>query len=324
MLVAPDDLSAETVLETVRAHWDDAAHACAHVPKGAGAHHWAVSGKHRPRWFVTADDLDTPTREDELRATYDSARTLVEDGLPSALATVPTAGGETGVLVGARLLTVTPYLEGESGPGEFADDDQRALVARAVGALHAAEAPPTLLDWVPGPPQRDDLLDLLGRLDEPWESGPYGDLVREALRAEAPLLRDLLARFDTLAAAAVARRGTWVPTHGEPHTANVRWTAAGPLLLDWESLRRAPRERDLRVVLWGADGAEPLSAYCAVTGLDPDAIDGDLVELFELEWWLWETASYAVRFHAEHEGDADDARFARSFLDEVVPAVRAV
>lgn len=251
-------------------------------------------------------------------------RALVEDGLPSALATVPTTSGATGVRVGTRLLTVTPYLEGESGTGEFAGDDQRALVARAVGALHASGAPPTLLDWVPGPPQRADLLDLLDRLDEPWDGGPYGDPVREALRAEAPLLRDLLARFDTLAAAAVARRDTWVPTHGEPHTANVRWTAAGPLLLDWESLRLSPRERDLRVVLWGADGAEPLSAYCAVTGLDPDAIDGDLVELFELEWWLWETASYAVRFHAPHEGDADDARFARAFLDEVVPAVRTV
>jgi spectinomycin phosphotransferase len=113
----------------------------------------------------------------------------------------------------------------------------------------------------------------------------------------------------------------WVVTHGEPHTANVLWLPGGPVLVDWESLRIAPRERDLRTVLREAEGAEPISAYAAHGG-DVE-LDADMVELFDLEWWLWEVASYALRFHGQHTGDHDDERFHQAFLEEVVPAVHA-
>ena len=59
-------------------------------------------------------------------------------------------------------------------------------------------------------------------------------------------------------------------------------------------------------VLRGADGAEPLSAYVAHGGTAE--LDDDMVELFDLEWWLWEVAEYAVRFHAPH----DVARYLRA------------
>ena len=119
-----------------------------------------------------------------------------------------------------------------------------------------------------------------------------------------PELGRLYRRFDQLAAQALEGRERWVPTHGEPHTANVLWQLGGPVLVDWESLRVAPRERDLRTVLRGADGAEPLSAYVAHGGTAE--LDDDMVELFDLEWWLWEVAEYAVRFHGPHDGDDDD------------------
>jgi len=48
-----------------------------------------------------------------------------------------------------------------------------------------------------------------------------------------------------------------------------------------------------------------------------------MVELFDLQWWLTETALYAVQFASPHVGDADEARFHEAFLAEVVPAVAA-
>ena len=226
-------------------------------------------------------------------------------------------------MLGAYLLTVTAYLEGEPGPGEYADDNQRALIAGALGGLHAERPPSRTRPWTPGPPRRSELGILLTRLGGRWTAGPFGESVRKALRRSGPELGRLYRRFDQLAAQALEGRERWVPTHGEPHTANVLWQLGGPVLVDWESLRVAPRERDLRTVLRGADGAEPLSAYVAHGGTAE--LDDDMVELFDLEWWLWEVAEYAVRFHAPHDGDDDDARFHQAFLDEVVPAVeRAV
>jgi spectinomycin phosphotransferase len=139
------------------------------------------------------------------------------------------------------------------------------------------------------------------------------------LRRSGPELGRLYARFDRLAELALGSRQAWVATHGEPHTANVLWRQGGPVLVDWESLRLAPRERDLRTVLRGADGAEPLSAYVAHGGTAE--LDADMVELFDLEWWLSEVAEYAVRFHGPHDGDEDDTRFHEALLTEVVPAV---
>lgn len=325
MLAEPEDVTPDVVLDVVREHWDPGAGSAAHLSRGAGAHHWVVSGRHQPRWFVTADDVTADGRLGELLDTYAAARELADRGhhvvVPTVAPLTDTAG--VGVTVGAYLMTVSPYLEGEPGSGVYVDDNQRALIAGALGAIHADKPPERIRAWTPGPPLRRDLGQLLTLLDRPWTAGPFGESVRTALQRSGPELGRLYQRFDQLARRAVKRRKRWVPTHGEPHTANVLWRSGGPVLVDWESLRAAPRERDLRTVLRGAEGAEPLSAYVAHGGTAD--LDDDMVELFDLEWWLWEVASYAVRFHGPHAGDADDERFHEAFLEEVVPAVeRAV
>jgi len=62
-------------------------------------------------------------------------------------------------------------------------------------------------------------------------------------------------------------------------------------LIDWESLRLAPRERDLATLV-----------HAGV------ATDGDpaMIRLFDLEWRLSEVWSFARWLQGPHEGDADD------------------
>ncbi len=321
MLVEPADLPTRLVVALVREHWDDGVVTAAHLPRGAGAHHWAAAGRHRPRWFVTADDVSAAGREAELQDTYATARRLAERGMYAVVPTVAPVSQDSavGVRQGRYLVTVTAYLEGESGTGEYADDNQRALIARALGVLHAARPPRRARVWSPGPALRAELVTLLNLTGEPWRAGPFGESARTALRDNERALRSMIERFDELADRAMSRRRDWVPTHGQTHTANVLWTLAGPVLVDWESLRIAPRERDLRTVLRGADGAEPLSAYVASGGTVD--LDADMVELFDLECWLQEVASHAVRLHERHDGDAEDERVHRALLEEVVPAV---
>jgi spectinomycin phosphotransferase len=332
VLAEPPDLTTETVLDVVRAHWDDAVVAAAFLPVGTGAHHWVAAGKRRPRWFVTADDVTADGRLDELLDTYAAARELARRGHHLVVPTVPPQAGSSSnpgpgdpvgvvlprtqkALPGGYLVTVTGYLEGESGPGDYVDDDQRAPIAGALGALHAEPAPPRIRPWAPGPPQRSDLTRLLSAPVTAWSVGPCGEPARVALQGQEPHVRRLIARYDELAERGLARRDDWVPTHGEPHTANVLWLAGGPVLVDWESLRLAPRERDLRTVLRGADGALPLSAYTAHGGSAD--LDDDMVELFDLESWLRGVADLAVRFAQPHTGDDDDQRALAAFVAEI-------
>ena len=65
------------------------------------------------------------------------------------------------------------------------------------------------------------------------------------------------------------------------------------LLIDWESLKLAPRERDLRVL---DDAGHP----------QRDA-DEAMVEMFDLEWRLDEISQYAAWFEAWHTGTESDA-----------------
>ena len=91
-------------------------------------------------------------------------------------------------------------------------------------------------------------------------------------------------------------------THGEPHSDNQLLTACGRFLVDWESLKLAPPELDLRVLV--------------DAGADVDA-DPAMVELFDLEWRLDEISQYAVWFAAEHHGTEDDRIACGGPLDEL-------
>src|SRR5204863_10153429 len=135
----------------------------------------------------------------ELLDAYAAARDLAERGHHVVVPTVAPQGdpsGGVGVVVGGYLVTVTTYLEGEPGPGDYADDNQRALIAGALGALHADRPPHRTRPWTPGPPLRAEMGSLLTTLDGPWDAGPFGESVRTALRRGVPELGRLYRRFD--------------------------------------------------------------------------------------------------------------------------------
>lgn len=79
-----------------------------------------------------------------------------------------------------------------------------------------------------------------------------------------------------------------MPTHGQPDRHNQLITEAGTVLVDWESLKLAPAERDLRTLGQG----EPA-----------------MLELFDVEWRLDEINQYTAWFSGPH-GDGEDDRTA--------------
>ena len=128
MLVEPEDLAPDTVLDIVRDEWLPAwsrRRTCRGAP--ARTTGWAVASTSRAG-FVTADHVGGACRRlEELLDTYAAARDL-QDGATTWCAAVAPRSEPTGVGVvrGTYLLTVTPYLEGAPGPGEYADEQQRA------------------------------------------------------------------------------------------------------------------------------------------------------------------------------------------------------
>jgi spectinomycin phosphotransferase len=74
-------------------------------------------------------------------------------------------------------------------------------------------------------------------------------------------------------------------------------------LVDWESLKLAPRERDLRTLV--------------VAGHPQPDGDPGMLEMFDLEWRLDEISAYATWFEAPHAGTEDDGIALGGLLSEL-------
>jgi spectinomycin phosphotransferase len=309
----PAEISPDLVAGILNKHWGFEATEVAYAPVGFGSHHWIASDRAGPRWFVTADRLD---RDDQvsIEAALGATKELADDGYEFVVAPLPDRAGRLvrEVLPGWTM-AVLPYLQGWStADGAWDDPAERAQIARILGRLHTAPAPEALQRWDFAIPGRETLF---ADLDLPWSGGPYAELTRLRLAGALDYLHARLARYDALVRETEASDDPWVVTHGEPHSANVVRTADGLMhLIDWDTVRLAPRERDLAAVLGGA--SDVLPDYQAEAGaVGPRAA---VLELFDVWWGLAEIASYVELFRQPHV-DSEDSRESWQILTEYVP-----
>ena len=316
----PRDLSRATLATALDRHWSIASARLDYRPLGFGSHHWEAIAGDGTSWFVTADDLRAAKFGDLDRA-FRTATALHDDaGLEFVLAPIPGTDGSVLCRVGERYaVRVDPFVAGTArDDGEFHDPDERRAVATLVGRLHAASAavPPDIPareDFALA--GRDELVEALTELDTRWGGGPFAEPTRELLRSCAADVEQRLVSFDHAAGRLLSDQSGWVITHGEPHSANVlRATAGGLWLVDWDTARIAPRERDLWMVL-DADrtGWDEYRAVTGATGVNDVALD-----LYRERWALAEICEYVAAFRRPHEV-SDDTRAAWEELGEYLP-----
>ncbi len=287
----PPHVSDADVLAVVRVEWLPGADAVQHLAVGFGAWHWRATADGSPPLFVTLDRLAQRHTAAGLEAAYRGAADLAAAGLGFVLAPLPSTDGAMTVGLGDDRLSATPWLDGVSGDGDLPDAGSADETAAMLAALHSAAAPPGLPVWHP-------LVDgtlpeqLADRTRTPWVGGPYGERARTALAGRLGAVASWVTRYLDLARR--ADPASWVATHGEPHTRNQLRTRDGrTLLVDWESLKLAPAERDLRLLVEQGYGSR-----CRA--------EPTLVEMFDLEWRLDEVAQYAAWFEAPHPGTESD------------------
>jgi spectinomycin phosphotransferase/16S rRNA (guanine(1405)-N(7))-methyltransferase len=329
----PEDLDAETIAVALATRWKFTAIELVYQPVGFGSHHWRAVTRTGDARFLSVDDLrsnevSTPSGTTSaafarLRRALRAARALREEAaLDFVVAPLADVDGDVLARLDERYsLAVYPYLTGASAGdhGEYRSAADRAAVLDRVVALHAASevaVPHAGVEdgFLPG---RRELVMALGRVDETWATGPYGEQARVLLREHADGVRQLLAHFDRLAVDVCADRERMVITHGEPHAANVVVDSNGPRLVDWESALIAPPERDL-CVLDPGDGSA-LAAYSEATGV---ALVEERLDYYRLWYDLFEIAGYIDLFCDHHADTADAAESWKNLVDFLQPARR--
>ncbi len=273
-------LREETIASLLREQWRLYPAEVRYERVGYGGYHWlATTGA--KRWFVTADAVDGPR---PAVPCYQLARRLAEEGLEVVRPPRVTHDGAVAVVTGGWWISVWPWLAGRSsGSGRHESAADVAAVASTVRRLH--DHPAGAID--------DDLLD--DWAIDGWDgfeaamasptaaSGPYAAEVRRLMDAHLDHVHRTKDRYSALAAARPPV-AAWIVTHGEPHAANVVHTYAGPVLIDWDTVRLAPRERDLWMLAMYPGWQE---AYGQ--GADPE-----LLEAYRLRWDLTEIALFVA------------------------------
>jgi hypothetical protein len=324
----PDDLPKIAVADALRDVWGFTSASLEYQPVGFGSYHWLATDATGRQLYVTADDLAAKWRADEttddafgcLCQAFETAMALRgEAGLTFVIAPVPTVTGRVAARLSERYsLVVHPYVIGTDAgeDGTFANDSDRQAVVDMLVQIHRARVGNPPADDFAGP-NLARLQATIRRAGDVWSSGPYAQRAQQLLSAHARDLQVLISAYRSLARKVGSQQERMVITHGEPHAGNVMVTAAGLVLVDWDTTLLAPPERDL----WDLAGedASLLDYYAAAAGIE---LDDEALSLYRLWYDLSEVGGYLSLFHSPHEDTADAKESWKNLQHFLRPAER--
>ena len=276
MLSRPAGVSDRDVVDGVRLGWGLDLQSVDWVPLGFGSHHWHGTDTSGAEWFITVDDLDhsicdlslgrTDTFQ-RLSGALTVARQARDQGLRFVLAPAPTLDdGSVRRLSYRYALAMYQKVDGTAGSfGDYDSPEDAMQVLDLLIDLHTvSETIGTVAPRDPGKVSRLDVLLAAGDpFSEPWDRGPYGERAQRAVRHAFAALTHHADRHAALWES-ISSPERLVVTHGEPHPGNTMRTADGWMLLDWDTARVAPPERDLWILV--ASAPDCLDVYQSRTG----------------------------------------------------------
>jgi hypothetical protein len=303
----PKEFETGALIDFLADGWGLPVEAVHYAAVGGGSYHWVVNDADGQCGFATADDLDVKpwlgdTREsvfEGLSRSFGTAVALRDDGLRFVTAPIPTSSGETLRRFESHYtVALFPFVAGQAGTFGRYETAERAALLAMLAELHQATpvvaAVARRVDL--GVPGRRRLEAALQELDKTWKGGPSSEPARQLLAPHAAYVDELLSLFDRLCADVATSRSDWVVTHGEPHGGNLMCTGEGYVLVDWDTVALAPRERDLWML------AEETGTYTDATGHEPDEVG---VNFFRLTWDLEDIAAFTGELRSPHEDDDD-------------------
>ena len=307
----PEELETSALIAVLADDWGLAVEAVDYAAVGGGSYHWLVRDVEGTRSFVTADDLDQKpwlgkTREsafDGLRRAFDTAVALRDSGVGFVVAPIPTSQGETLRRIGSRYtIALFPFVDGNAGTYGRYETAERTALLTMLAELHeatpVAAAVARRIDLaLPG---RDKLEAALQQLNQTWSGGPLSEPARQTLARHASDVAELLTLLDHLFADIATRSTNWVISHGEPHAGNVIRTGESYVLVDWDTVALAPRERDLWMLV--EEPAEETTTYTDATGKQLDEV---AVRFFRLTWALADIAAFTDLLRSPHDHSED-------------------
>jgi spectinomycin phosphotransferase len=226
-------------------------------------------------------------------------RLLRDQGIPEILAPIPTRAGGLWTGMDAFTLILYPFIAGQDGFAVALSDRQRIALGRAMRRVHTASIPPDVSARIPGetysPHWRDRVRMFQRQAEEQEFAEPVAAKVAALLREQRGTITDIVERAEALAGVLRVRPLPCVVCHADLHGGNLLIGDDGALwIVDWDTIIRAPKERDLMFVGGGIDTIWPTARDEALfyQGYGESTIDRAALAYYRYERVIEDIAAY--------------------------------
>jgi spectinomycin phosphotransferase len=175
---------------------------------------------------------------------------LNEQGIAQVIAPLATSTGQLWANLNTYKVILYPFIEGRNGYEVDLSDSHWIEFGAALKRIHTVTVPPALIDRIPretyAPKWREMVKASLARIETETFDDPVATKLAALLQIKRAEILDLIERTERLVQVLQTQAQEFVVCHADLHAGNVLIDASGAFyIIDWDTLIRAPKERDL-------------------------------------------------------------------------------
>lgn len=249
-------------------------------------------------------------------------RLLVEQGMKQVIAPLSTQSGELWATLDDYKVMVSPFVEGHNGFDKPLSDSLWVEFGRALKGLHTAKIPKGIMERIPretfSPQWRELVRDFQARAERETFNEPFAAGLATLLRSKRDVVSDLIRRAEKLAEVMKTQSLDTIVCHADIHVWNLLITADNRLyIVDWDTLIRAPKERDLMFIGAGMGGrADGQEAELFYDGYGQTHVDPAALAYYRFERIVQDISAYCEQLLLTDEGGDDRAEGLRQITGQ--------
>lgn len=238
---------------------------------------------------------------------------LYDQGIRQVIAPLATISGQLWSSLDDFALTVSPFVDGRDAYDLDLSDEQWIEFGHALRAIHSADIPTVVTERIRredfSPEWRNRVRRYLQLVEQSHVDDPVAAQVAALLRDQREVVERLVGRAEALAAVLRGRSLPFILCHADIHAGNLLISLSGQVyIVDWDTLIRAPKERDLMYPgagLFGGKRAPADEEALFYRGYGAAQVDAEALVYYRFERIVEDIAAYCEQLLLTDAGGQD-------------------
>lgn len=311
MLEQPD-IPKETIIASLHANYGIATTRLTFLPLGADPNTavFRADAADGAKWFVKLRSGNF------LRASVMVPKALHAGGFMQVIAPITAHSGRSWANLPPYRVILSPFVEGSDGFATPLTESQRIAFGRILKTLHTSALPPDITQGVPretfSTRWQESVSSFLQLVETQRFQEPVAAETAALLLTKKKILLKLIEHTAQLTRRACSLEAPFILCHADIHVGNLLLARDGAVfIIDWDTLKFAPVERDLMFIGAGLGGPGHLpeeEKRLFFEGYGPAEINPHLVAFYRCDRILEDIAVFCEELLLSTAGGADRAQ----------------